>query len=76
MVRALFVARKWKQALRSSICFQAGVHEQNVKSRSDDGCEADGFASEAKPPQVEASTAKQYLLPSGRTRRCDTAQPP
>ena len=38
------------------ICFQAGVHEQNVKSRSDDGCKADGFASEAKPPQVEAST--------------------
>ena len=32
------------------ICFQAGVHEQNVKSRSDDGCEAGGFASVGEAP--------------------------
>ena len=32
------------------ICFQAGVHEQNEKSRSDDGCGADGFASVGEAP--------------------------
>ena len=35
------------------ICFQAGVHEQNVKSRSDDGCGADGFASVGEAPASE-----------------------
>ena len=32
------------------ICFQAGVHEQNVKSRSDGDCEAGGFANAGEAP--------------------------
>ena len=59
---ARFVARKWKQASRSDICFQAGVHEQNVKPRSDDARVAGGFASvgEAARKQKQESRSDIY----------------